>query len=229
MEENYYKENKMGFIYKITNDINNKCYIGQTHHSIEYRWNLHKKNYLYVKTPLYTAFKKYGLEHFNIVMVEECPAERLNEREIYWIAYYDTYNHGYNATLGGEGHFKHDYNQILNLWQEGYHINQIAKQINAHPHVIGNILRDLGINKNEIYHRGAGNNRKMVGQFSLNGTLLKIYPSTSEASRQTDAPQPNISKCCRGGMKTCHGYKWEYLESDEYQQEKYEILKEYQK
>lgn len=219
----------MGYIYIISNDINNKKYIGKTSHTIEYRWKLHLAQYPYVNCPLYSAFKKYGTNHFSIHQIEECNNDILSEREIYWIKFYNSYNNGYNATLGGEGCSKYDYDEILKLWNEGYHIRQITKQVNGNCHVIGQILRDLGISKEEIYHRGAGNNRKLVGQFTLNGELLKIYPSASEASRQTNAPQPNISKCCRGEMNSCHGYMWQYLNSDEYQSQKYEILKEYQK
>ena len=219
----------MGYIYIISNDINDKKYIGKTSHTIDYRWKLHLTQYPYVKCPLYSAFNKYGIEHFSINKIEECDDNILSEREIYWIKFYDSYNSGYNATLGGEGCAKYDYDEVLRLWKQGYHIRQIANKLNGNCHVIGNILRDLGISKKEIYRRGAGNNRKLVGQFSLDGTLIKIYPSASEASRQTNAPQPNISKCCRGEMNTCHGYIWQYLDSTKYENEKYEILKEYQK
>ena len=219
----------MGYIYIISNNINDKKYIGKTSHTIDYRWKLHLTQYPYVKCPLYSAFNKYGIEHFSINQIEECDNNILSEREIYWIKFYDSYNNGYNATLGGEGCAKYDYDEVLHLWKQGYHIRQIANKLNGNCHVIGNILRDLGISKTEIYHRGAGNNRKLVGQFTLDGTLIKIYPSASEASRQTNAPQPNISKCCRGEMNTCHGYIWQYLDSTKYKNEKYEILKEYQK
>ncbi len=58
-----------GYIYKITNTINNKCYIGQTRTNINKRWNKHKfvstdpgnKAYNY---PLYNAFRKYGIDKF---------------------------------------------------------------------------------------------------------------------------------------------------------------------
>ena len=53
--------------------------------------------------------KKYGIKHFSIEQIEECPDEILSNREIYWIKFYDTYNNGYNATLGGEGCPKYDY------------------------------------------------------------------------------------------------------------------------
>lgn len=220
----------MGYIYIISNDINDKKYIGKTSHTIEYRWKLHLAQYPYVNCPLYSAFKKYGVEHFYIKQIEQCDNSILSEREIYWIKFYNSYYNGYNATLGGEGCSKHDYNKILELWNEGYHIQQIAKKLNGNYNVIGKILRDLGVSKEEIYHRGAGNNRKIVGQFLLDGTLIKIYPSTAEAARQVvnQNAQSNISLCCRGKINTAYGYKWKYLD-EEYENQKYEILKEYQK
>lgn len=90
-------------IYKITNLVNNKCYIGQSQ-NIQSRWSHHRsfkedsKNY-----PLYSAFKKYGMDNFKFEILEECLVDKLDEREIYWIDYYDSYNTGYNNTTGGQG------------------------------------------------------------------------------------------------------------------------------
>ena len=90
-------------IYKITNIINNKAYIGQSIH-VEERWKKHKSFPIQnSKYPLYLAFKKYGIENFNFEIIEICPAELLNEKEIYYIKYFDTYNNGYNQTIGGGG------------------------------------------------------------------------------------------------------------------------------
>lgn len=50
---------------------------------------------------IYRAIRKYGLENFTFEVLEECPSELLNEREIYWINYFDSYYNGYNCTLGG--------------------------------------------------------------------------------------------------------------------------------
>ena len=89
-------------IYKITNLINNHCYIGQSV-DIARRWRQHKNDYQFSNYPLYAAFRKYGLENFSFEIIEECSINELNEKEIYWIAYYDSYNKGYNQTLGGAG------------------------------------------------------------------------------------------------------------------------------
>ena len=93
-------------IYKITNTINNKIYIGLSS-NIEERWKAHKKRYK-IETDkeyekhLYRSFRKYGLDAFTFEIIEECSVEELANREIYWISYYDSYANGYNETPGGE-------------------------------------------------------------------------------------------------------------------------------
>lgn len=76
----------MAYIYKITNTINNKLYIGKTVNTIEKRFNQHKnesKTERSKKRPLYRAINKYGIENFEIEIIEECNYDILNEREIY--------------------------------------------------------------------------------------------------------------------------------------------------
>jgi hypothetical protein len=50
-----------------------------------------------------SAAMKYGWENMTLKLIEKCPREKLNEREIYWISHYDTFRNGYNLTLGGAG------------------------------------------------------------------------------------------------------------------------------
>lgn len=92
----------MAYIYKIINDINNKVYIGQTKGTIENRFKSHCYAVKHRNFSLYLAMKKYGVEHFFIQEVEKCNEEDLNDREKFWIQYYDSYNNGYNASLGGD-------------------------------------------------------------------------------------------------------------------------------
>ena len=93
-------------IYKITNTINNKVYIGLSK-NIEDRWKTHKKRYKIendkeYEKHLYRSFRKYGIEAFTFEIIEECLEEELSNREIYWISYFDSYANGYNETPGGE-------------------------------------------------------------------------------------------------------------------------------
>lgn len=92
-------------IYKITNVINGKSYIGQSK-NIERRWSTHKravqlKDPVRYNYPLYQAIRKYGLENFAFEILEQCSVVELNEKECFWISYYNTFFKGYNATLGG--------------------------------------------------------------------------------------------------------------------------------
>lgn len=98
----------MGYIYKITNQINGKSYVGQTINSIALRLRIHIKD---AKAGcdllLHRSIRKYGKEHFTIELLEEVNNENLNLAEIRWIAhektYFKEYPNGYNLTRGGEG------------------------------------------------------------------------------------------------------------------------------
>ena len=96
----------MGYIYKIINLSNQKLYIGQTKKTIEERFQNHLKlAKKHINRCLYNAMNKYGYNNFIIEQIEEVPDEQLDDREKYWIAYYNTTNHdyGYNMTAGGGG------------------------------------------------------------------------------------------------------------------------------
>lgn len=92
------------YIYKLTNIINGKMYIGQTVRSMTECMAGHKRNYeRKVHTKLYDAMQKYGWNNFTVEAIEVCSSiEALNVRETYWIKYYDTVNNGYNMYYGGD-------------------------------------------------------------------------------------------------------------------------------
>ena len=89
------------FIYKISNNINNKVYIGQTIRPIEDRFQRHindATNHI-LDTHFARAIRKYGKEHFYIEIIDTAnDQEELNLKEQYWIRYYDSINNGYNET-----------------------------------------------------------------------------------------------------------------------------------
>jgi len=90
---------KVRGIYKVTNKINGKVYIGQSV-DIGKRWSQH----MTAKDDIYfhKAIQKYGVENFEWEVIEQCKKKDLDEREIYWIEYYDSFNKGYNCTKGGD-------------------------------------------------------------------------------------------------------------------------------
>ena len=100
-------------IYKITNLINGKVYIGQSI-DIQKRWKYHLSDAFYKNAPDYNcifhqAIRKYGKESFKFEVLEECSPEDLNSREKFYINYYKSFsnNHefGYNMTPGGDREF----------------------------------------------------------------------------------------------------------------------------
>lgn len=93
---------QMGVIYKITNTLNGKGYVGQTRQKLNRRINGHKNSNK--KYGVDAAISKYSWENFTVEIIEECPVEQLNEREIFWIAEFNSkVPNGYNLTDGGDG------------------------------------------------------------------------------------------------------------------------------
>lgn len=135
----------MGYIYKITNTINGKNYIGQTIKSIEKRFSQHKNNYTkpyFEHLALYKAFRKYGIENFTFEPIEEIDNEKLDEREIYWIKEYNSYYNGYNSTLGGRliQLYDWDIDQIINLYMELKSARKVAEKLGCDHSTIDNLL-----------------------------------------------------------------------------------------
>ena len=91
-------------IYKITNNINNKSYIGQSV-NINDRLSWHKELLQHNNHPnihLQNSVNKYGFENFRFEIIEECDKDDLSIRERYWISHYNSMNEGYNMISGGE-------------------------------------------------------------------------------------------------------------------------------
>lgn len=94
-------------IYKATNIINNKQYIGQTVNSLEYRKRDHISEAMRQNNNnhFHNAIRKYGKKSFTweIIHGNIDTIEELNKLEIYYIGYYNTFEKGYNMTFGGGG------------------------------------------------------------------------------------------------------------------------------
>lgn len=136
-----------GYIYKITNKVNGKSYIGQTRYTVEFRWrqHIHKKDNVY----FHNAIHKYGIENFTVETLEECNYEDLNSREIFYIAKYNTFKDGYNLTLGGDGNKRllldDKYDEIKSLYLSGFSTNKIATLYKVDKASISKILKQLGV------------------------------------------------------------------------------------
>ena len=100
------KSQQCGVIYIITNKLNGKQYVGQTIQDLKKRLARHRND---DRPGISQAIKKYGWENFSVEVIEEYEnRDKLNEREIFWIAKLNTKTpNGYNLTTGGKGGGEH--------------------------------------------------------------------------------------------------------------------------
>ena len=211
-----------GFIYKIVNDINNKVYIGKTLSSIEKRFEEHQKDSLKKEEeirPLYRAMNKYGRDKFHIELIEESPIEKLSEREIYWINFYNSYHNGYNATLGGDGKQLYDYDAIVKGFLSGKLIKDLAEEFECCTDTISAALKLANINS-----RLNGNKKISKGIIaeSLDNNIVQEFASRKEAAQwlqnnhytksdNVDNIIATIGRVANGQRKSAYGLKWKNI------------------
>lgn len=213
----------MAYIYQITNDINQKIYIGKTENSIEKRFKEHcwdasrERN---EKRPLYNAMRKYGVEHFHIELIEE--TNNPEEREVYWIEKKQSFKNGYNATIGGDGRKYIDYDLVVKTYQDLQNIKLVAKQLNHDESTISKILKEKNIDIKSSIEWMRENRGKKVGQYDLNDNFIQSFDSRGLASKYLidnhyttsvaiDAVAGRIGQVCNGKRKTAYGFKWKSL------------------
>lgn len=200
-------------IYMHKNIINNKVYIGQTIQKPEDRW----KNGMGYKncTKFYNAIQKYGWDNFEHIILEqrEMSQEEANEREKYYISFYDSRNNekGYNITEGGHETISEKALPAALEWMKNHpefgqaRAQEMLKWQREHPE--------------EALKMRQENQKKMVKARSIPVQCIEtgiIYPSASEAARQVPkTSQSKICMVCRGQRNTCGGYHWRYVVDDE--------------
>ncbi|MBQ1271702.1 MAG: GIY-YIG nuclease family protein [Clostridia bacterium] len=209
----------MPYIYKITNVINDKVYVGKTLDTIEKRWKEHCRDYKKErceKRPLYDAMTKYGIENFKISLLEEVSESEINEKEIYWIETLGSFKYGYNATKGGDGKHYADYDLIYHLFNEGKNNLEIQKLTNYDGATIKKALELKNISDEQRKQRG----REVINHSIImidkdTDEELKIFPSLKEAYAFLNKQHSgHIASVCKGQRKTAYGYKWRYNQTD---------------
>lgn len=216
-----------GYIYKITNTKNNKVYIGKTIYSIEKRFEEHKKDAKRrgkEKRPLYNAMNKYGVENFNIEEVEKVfyteNGKELEEKEQYYIDLYDSYNNGYNATVGGDGKILYNYNEIVEKYNELKNITKVAKELKCDVQTVRNVLYNIGLSKKEIKENSVTESKRKVSQLTLDGQVINTFNSVQSAcewlvnnniiARVAGGTRGHVAEVASGKRKSAYGYKWLY-------------------
>lgn len=206
----------MAYIYEITNDLNNKKYIGKTEGSIEKRFSEHCHEAFRdrcQKRPLYSAMRKYGIDHFNIALLEE--TDFPEEREVYWISLKRTYEDGYNATRGGDGRKYIDYKKVIDLYMELGNQKVVAERLGITAHTVSKILQ-----AHEIVTVNPLVQNKAVVQLTTTGEPLCIFDSCSNAARflikegcssaKLNTVTNKITECANNKRKTAYGFLWKF-------------------
>lgn len=142
---------KFGKIYLITNDVNSKVYVGQTIQTLNKRFNGHccySKSDRSINMYIKRAIHKYGRDKFHIQLIEECPVNILDEREKYWINFYNSYNTGYNLTLGGQDSNYFNINKLENIID----IKKFEQYILEFKPLVSEVANHFGISKCSVYN-----------------------------------------------------------------------------
>ena len=204
----------MAYIYKITNLINQHSYIGKTEHidPID-RWKEHLREATKERNShraLYKAIRKYGKENFSFKVLEETLEPE--NREQYYIQYYDTYHNGYNETLGGDGA------AYLQLPEEEickyYLTHSLIETANFFGHDKDTINKILY--KHNILKRTRSEQRILASSYPVaqidpkTNEIIHIFPSVAEAEKATGNTH-HISDAVNGKRKTCKGYFWKRI------------------
>lgn len=199
----------MGYIYKITNHINGKVYIGQTRNLIEYRWQHHlykgrNQDKPDTNYPLYRAMRKYGLENFSILQIEEIDNELLDERECYWIQQENSLTpNGYNCDLGGKGVSRYNHDEVLKYYlnEANENASETARKFGCSLQTILKILEAKNL-------EGQGKYQKIY-QISLkDGSIIKEFNSLIEVRKSLDIGKTQLCNAVNGRAKSAGGYAW---------------------
>jgi group I intron endonuclease len=187
-------------IYKVTNLVDGKIYIGQSR-NIGQRWTKHRCSPFNVNssqydTPFYKAIRKYGIDNFQFEIIEQCSIDILNEREIFWIKFYDSNNldKGYNLTSGGQNAIttpKLTYEEVTKiidlLINSSLSQEEIGRMFNVSQRIISGINQGQNwVRENLVYPiRSASDIQKRQRQTEENRCLIcgKIISKNAQYCR----------------------------------------------
>lgn len=210
-----------GIIYKVTNLVNKKLYIGLTTKSLEERRREHIKQVNNdSQLAFHRAIRKYGLDNFIWEVIDK--ADNKNElcnKEMYWIGYYKTYthlddSHGYNMTIGGEGAMgrihSDETRKIMSEKKQGVFDGENNPMYGKkHTEETANKIRKA------LKGKGAGGKNpraRAIVQLTLDGDFVAEHSNAKEvAVNMFNAVNgTNILQCCRGRRRTAYGFIWAY-------------------
>lgn len=222
-------------IYKCTNKINGKMYIGKT-----YKFEKRKREHIYDignGLPFHKALNKYGLENFDWEVIDHSKSDKeIKEKEVYWIKKLNTCIHsknsnGYNITLGGEGGVSWNSKPIVMFDMNGNYADEfiscacaavlmdmdrksIERAARLKSSRSGNYqwrYKDEWNGKNiGKYQRPNVTSNKKVVQLDMDGKYIATYNSLKDASKVTKTRRTSISSCLTEFIKTANKFIWVY-------------------
>lgn len=237
-------QNKSG-IYRCLCTANNKSYIGQSV-NVRIRKRTHERlleNNKHKNIHLQNAYNKYGKECFKWSVLEYCDKEKMDEREMYWIKYYDSYSNGFNRNKGGqyacdyEKAIKHKETVSACMFQYWQNADDKRKEFSERMKGRNNPMYGKRGKLSPSYGRH-GNNNSMLGKhqteqakelnrekhLGLKNKNAKpiicietqtFYESQGDAKRKTGIDDTSINKVLRQVKKTAGGYHWRYATQEE--------------
>lgn len=186
-------------IYKITNKLNGKSYIGQTTQTLSQRWYQHKYNSKDKDTKLARAIRKYGISNFSISTIYETDNyEDLNKMEEIFISQYNTTKKGYNIRTGGANSPRSE--ETKRKLSE-------SRKGKKNPYVKKSNQRRKGEKRNNTGYIGNTNSRKAV----LCTTNNIQYPSITSAAKDLDISRRSIQAVLKGEFQSVKGYTFIYI------------------
>ena len=208
----------MGYIYKITNSVNDKMYVGKTTTTLEHRWKYHIKDALRkrnFRSKLYSAMEKYGCDKFSISQIEECDNSIINDRERYWIKYYGTVENGYNIMSGGDGNniiTDTEAANMLKLWEQGLTQKEISERIGRNHKAVKRILYANGVTREQILKRQdevtKGSRVKAVYVYDADGKFIGEYESLITAEKVLGIHHTTIGHVIHGKLAHARGLRF---------------------
>ncbi len=210
------------FIYKVTCLVNNKIYIGLTTQlkGILERWRKHicEANYRTTrKTRFLNAIRKHGPENFIIEQIDTAETiEELKEKEIYYIAFYDSTNRekGYNTTKGGEGSFGTTMSEETKDKIRQKHLGRKWSDDRKEKHSITlkNANTDFSKGK-ENFKKHNLETSKIIQKFDIEGNFIEEYLSISQASSKNNLHRSAIIRHIKlGSIRKCKGFIYKVKE-----------------
>lgn len=211
----------MACIYYIKHKETGKTYIGQTVQTLEQRIMQHIRG----KTEIDKDLQALGINKFEYGVIEQCKSEELDEKEIYYIAKYDTYYNGYNNQLGGRKTGQNKYDSIIENIRQDYINGMSMIDLNIKYRIKSESIRYFVRDLNRQVDKDYTFESKVIIGYTKDWQRIGIFESIKDALRFVNNQREQDGKpivdernfyrtiktaCTKNGIAS--GYRWQYAE-----------------